>query len=437
MMPDMTTPNPAYAAAQQAARASFGRLVSWLAWQWRDIAAAEDALADALLKALERWPIDGIPSSPDAWLLSVAKRQLLQLARHNKVCSDPAVTVLLEQQYGQDKGASMAIIPDARLNLMFVCAHPAIDEKIRTPLMLQIVLGLQANEIASAMLMSPARLAQRLVRAKQKIKDTGLCFEEPDASDLPARLHDVLEAIYGAFGLSVEAIAGAESRITDLQQEAIFLCSLVCTLMPEVAEAQGLLALMLFRQARRAAQLSPQGDFIPLPGQDMQRWDKAAILRADQLLWMAAGQRQPGPFQLEAAIQSAHCHRLFTGETPWTGIAQLYAQINRYYPTTGSRVAGAVAFAEAGDAAAGLAQLRAIEQSHSNGFQPWWVAYAHCLRMLGQKDQATAALKMALGLTSDVRLRKYLERLLQYFLNGSAASVGCIETDVQLSYRLF
>lgn len=412
-MPDMTTPNPAYAAAQQVARASFGRLVSWLAWQWRDIAAAEDALADALLKALERWPIDGIPSSPDAWLLSVAKRQLMQLARHNKVRSDPAVTALLEQEYAQDEGAPKTIIPDARLKLLFVCAHPAIDEKIRTPLMLQVVLGLQASEIAPAMLMSPATLAQRLVRAKQKIKDTGLRFEEPDASDLPARLHDVLEAIYGAFGLSVEAIAGAESRITDLQLEAIFLCGLVCTLMPEAAEAQGLLALMMFRQARRAAQLSSQGDFIPLPEQDMQRWDKAAILRADQLLWTAASQCKPGPFQLEAAIQSAHCHRLFTGKTPWAGIAQLYAQINQYYPTTGSRVAGAVALAEAGDAAAGLAQLRAIEQSHSNGFQPWWVAYAHCLRLLGQKDEATAALKMALGLTSDVRLRKYLERLLQ------------------------
>ena len=279
--------------------------------------------------------------------------------------------------------------------------------------MLQIVLGLHASEIASAMLMSPARLAQRLVRAKQKIKDTGLRFEEPDASDLPARLHDVLEAIYGAFGLSVEAIAGAESRITDLQQEAMFLCGLVCTLMPEVAEAQGLLALMLFRQARRAAQSSPKGDFIPLPEQDVQRWDKAAILRADQLLWTAASQGQPGPFQLEAAIQSAHCHRLFTGKTPWAGITQLYAQINRYYPTTGSRVAGAVALAEAGDAAASLAQLRAIEQSQSNGFQPWWVAYAHCLKLLGQKDEAIAALKMALGLTSDVRLRKYLERLCQ------------------------
>jgi RNA polymerase sigma-70 factor, ECF subfamily len=414
-MSDNPTNHPAYTAAQQAARESFGRLVSWLAWQWRDIAAAEDALADALLKALERWSIDGIPSSPDAWLLSVAKRELLQVARHDKMRSDPAVTALLEQEFEYDEGASTVSIPDARLKLMFVCAHPAIDEKIRTPLMLQIVLGLQVADIAPAMLTSPTTLAQRLVRAKQKIKDTGLRFDEPEASELPARLHDVLEAIYGAFGLSVDAIAGAENRVTDLQQEAIFLCGLVCELLPQAAEAKGLLALMLFRQARRAAQYDAHGDFVPLSEQDVNQWDKAAILRADQLLWTAAQQRQPGPFQLEAAIQSAHCHRLFTGNTPWAGITQLYAQINQHYPTTGSRVAGAVALAESGNPEAALVQLHVIEKSHSSSFQPWWVAYSHCLYLTGKVGEAKAALTTALGLTSDLRLRKYLERRFSAF----------------------
>jgi RNA polymerase sigma-70 factor, ECF subfamily len=323
--------------------------------------------------------------------------------------SDPAVTALLEQEFEYDEGASTVSIPDARLKLLFVCAHPAIDEKIRTPLMLQIVLGLQVADIAPAMLTSPTTLAQRLVRAKQKIKDTGLRFDEPEASELPARLHDVLEAIYGAFGLSVDAIAGAENRVTDLQQEAIFLCGLVCELLPQAAEAKGLLALILFRQARRAAQYDANGDFIPLSDQDANQWGKASILRADQLLWTAAHQRQPGPFQLEAAIQSAHCHRLFTGSTPWAGIAQLYAQINQHYPTTGSRVAGAVALAESGNPEAALAQLHAIDKSHSNSFQPWWVAYSHCLHLTGQVNEAKAALTTALGLTSDVRLRRYLE----------------------------
>lgn len=403
--------NDAYAAAAIAARTSFGRLVSWLAWQWRDIAAAEDALSEALLKALQRWPREGIPASPDAWLLTVAKRELLQAARHDKVRFDPAVTALLEQQESDGRSAGEPLelrIPDARLKLLFVCAHPAIDQKIRAALMLQTVLGLQAAEIAPAMLTSPAALAQRLVRAKQKIRDAGLRFEEPDAAELPGRLHDVLEAIYAAFGLGADAVDGAESRVTDLQQEAMFLCSLVVELMPREAEAKGLLALMLLVQARRKARFSAEGEFVPLALQDVTLWDRGAILRADQLLGQAANLRQPGPFQLEAAIQSAHCHRLFGGGTPWRGIAQLYAQMNRLYPTAGSLVAGAVALAEAGDLAQAMAQLTAMDEKLTVNFQPWWVAKAHLLTLQGRDEESRIALQTAIGLTTDVRLRRFL-----------------------------
>lgn len=404
--------NDAHAAAASAARTSFGRLVSWLAWQWRDIAAAEDAMSEALFKALQRWPREGIPASPDAWLLAVAKRELLQMARHDKVRFDPGVMALLEQQESDGQSADHALeirIPDARLKLLFVCAHPAIDQKTRAALMLQTVLGLQAAEIAPAMLTSPTALAQRLVRAKQKIRDAGLRFEEPEAAELPRRLHDVLEAIYGAFGLSIDAVDGAESRVTDLQQEAIFLCSLVVELMPRAAEAQGLLALMSLVQARRKAQFSAQGEFIPLALQDTTLWDRGAILHADQLLWQAAQLRQLGPFQLEAAIQSAHCHRLFGGSTPWHGIAQLYAQMNQFYPTAGSLVAGAVALAEAGEPAQGMAQLTAMDEKLTVNFQPWWVAKAHLLMLQGRDKEAQIALQKAIGLTTDVRLRRFLE----------------------------
>jgi RNA polymerase sigma-70 factor (ECF subfamily) len=413
MKPDSASPtNDAHAAAAVAARTSFGRLVSWLAWQWRDIAAAEDALSEALFKALERWPHEGIPASPDAWLLTVAKRELLQLARHDKVRFDPKVLALLEQQESNGQSPDNAPevrIPDARLKLLFVCAHPAIDRKIRAALMLQTVLGLQAAEIAPAMLTSPTTLAQRLVRAKQKIRDTRLRFEEPEAAELPQRLHDVLEAIYAAFGLSVDAVDGAEIRVTDLQQEAMFLCSLVVELMPRAAEAQGLLALMFLVQARRKAQFSAQGEFIPLALQDMTLWDRGAILQGDQLLWQAAKFRKPGPFQLEAAIQSAHCHRLFGGSTPWQGIAKLYAQMNQYYPTAGSLVAGAVALAEAGNTALGLAQLTAMDEKLTLNFQPWWVAKAHLLTLQGRDKEAQSTLQTAIGLTTDVRLRRFLE----------------------------
>ncbi|TAH12439.1 MAG: RNA polymerase subunit sigma-70 [Curvibacter sp.] len=397
-------------AAEAAARESYGRLVSYLAWQWRDIAAAQDAMGDALLKALEIWPVSGIPDSPDAWLLSVAKRELLQVARHNKVRSDPAVSAVLAQETLVEDVPS---IPDARLKLMFVCAHPAIDERIRIPLMLQTVLGLQVAEMAPALMLTPTTLAQRLVRAKQKIRDTGIRFEEPELREIPGRLAFVLESIYGAFGLSMDAVDGAESRITDLQEEALYLCDIVCHLLPEDPEALGLSALMRFIHARRNAQIDDSGKFVPLAEQDALLWDRDAIVSADQTLWKAAQQRRPGPFQLEAAIQSAHCHRLFTGITPWNGIAALYAQINSYFPTQGSLVAGAVAITEAGDLRAGLRQLEAMEQSLVKSFQPWWVAKGYLLSKGNARDrqEADKAFQIAIGLTMQSRLRAHLQLL--------------------------
>jgi len=399
-------------AAERAARESFGRLASYLAWQWRDLASAQDALADALLKALEVWPTDGIPDKPDAWLLTVARRQLLQAARHDRLRADPAVAVLLDQDAVHTDAPP---IPDARLKLMFVCAHPAIDEKVRIPLMLQTVLGLQVADMASALMLSPAALAQRLVRAKQKIRDTGMRFEEPEPSELPERLHAVLESIYGAFGLSLDAVDGAESRIIDLQEEALYLCAIVCDLLPHEPEARGLLALMTFCTARRGARADAQGRFVPLAQQDVALWDREAIARADQWLWLAAQQRKPGPFQLEAAVQSAHCHRLFTGQTPWAGIAQLYGQINAHYPTQGSLVAGAVALGEAGDVAGGLQQLDQMEPAMTRSFQPWWVARAYLLSLRGESSRQLAdqAYKTAIGLTTQLVVKSHLESVRQ------------------------
>lgn len=395
-------------AVERAARESYGRLVSYLAWQWRDIAAAQDALGDALVKALETWPREGVPDSPDAWLLTVAKRQLLQMARHDKVRFDPAVTALLAKDEAE---VHTFTIPDARLKLLFVCAHPAIDEKVRIPLMLQTVLGLEVADMAHALLLSPTTLAQRLVRAKQKIRSTGLRFDEPEARELPERLHHVLESIYGAFGLSVDAMDGAEARVLDLKDEALYLCSIVCQLLPESAEAKGLLALMTFSNARRAAQVDAHDRFVPLAQQDVLLWDKNAIVQADQLLWVAAQSRTPGPFQLEAAVQSAHCHRLFTGQTPWQGIADLYRQINMFYPTEGACVAGAVALAEAGDVAAGLQQLDTMNRDTVKSFQPWWVARGYLLSKLDKQspNAADAVYQTAIGLTTQQKIRDYLE----------------------------
>jgi RNA polymerase sigma-70 factor, ECF subfamily len=395
-------------AVELAARHSFGRLVAWLAWKWGDVAAAEDAMADALAKALEHWPTSGIPQDPDAWLLTVAKRQLIQAARHHKLTVDPAVTILLEKE--QPRADQ---IPDTRLNLMLICAHPAIDERVHMPLMLQTVMGLEVSQIAPAMLVAPSTLMQRLVRAKAKIRDHKIRFEVPDVSELPSRLQSVLEAIYAAFGLGIDAMDGADTPISGLDTEALFLIELVRQLAPDSAEATGLWALMTFNKARQSARFDALGRFVALQDQDCRLWNRAAIMAADQTLWQVAQERQLGPFQLEAAIQSAHCQRLFTGKTPWAAIAQLYETLNRQDPSAGSLVAGAVAMGESGNPSAGLAQLDALDHTLRHSFQAWCVARAHLLSMLCSAEADTTddirhAYEKAMGLTVDSRLRNHL-----------------------------
>lgn len=398
--------------AETVARESFGRLVSWLAYQWRDIAAAEDALSDALLKALIHWPETGIPSSPEAWLLTVAKRQLLQKVRHEKLA--PAFSFFNaadENVTDDDLLQLVAEIPDKRLALMLTCAHPEIEETMRMPLMLQSVLGLQASEIASAMLVSPGALAQRLVRAKQKIRAQQLSYDEAEINDMPDRIQFVLEAIYGAYGIGNDDLDGIETRITDLTQEAIFLCNLVCELLPTSAEAKGLLALMLFNQARKPTHSSAGDIFIPLSQKDSQLWDKKMIQQADSILLDAFSHRQPGYFQLEAAVQSAHCHRLFTGVTPWKAIADLYRQINQHFPTQGSIVAGAVAMAESGNPQAAVNLLESMDRTFTQQFQPWWVAKAHISSLMSDHNAARAALDRAIGLSTQQKIINYLIEL--------------------------
>ena len=403
------------AAAERAARQSYGRLLAHLAWRWRDIAAAEDALAEAFAAALESWPRTGVPDAPDAWLMTAAKRQLLQAARHQKVVDDPAATILLPDENTPAPDMTTAPLPDDRLKLLFVCAHPAIDAAVRTPLMLQTVLGLDAQRIASAFLVSPSAMAQRLVRAKAKIAQAGIRFEEPEARDLPERTQAVLEAIYAAYTLGSDSTHAPDSAASDLTDEAIFLADLAAALMPAQAEAAGLLALLLLCEARRAARFDSEGAFVPLHEQDAMRWDTALIRRADQILRSAAAMAAPGPLQLEAAIQAAHCHRAFTGgAVPWAGIAQLYGQLVALSPTVGALVGHAVAVGEASSAREGLALLDALAAQAGprqlDNYQPHWVARAHLLARLGHTDAARACYTRAIGLTTLPAVRSHLQR---------------------------
>ena len=298
----------ARSAAEHTLRESYGRLIALLARRTHDLAAAEDALGDAFAIALAQWPALGVPANPEAWLLTVARNKLRDQWRSHTLHATASETLrALADEYAERDPA--LTFPDERLRLMFVCAHPAIAAAVRSPLMLQVVLGLDVARMSGAFLSSPAALAQRLVRAKQKIKDAGIPFEVPAREALPARLQDVLDGIYVAYGTGWDDIDGTEYKHAGLTEEALQLGAAMVMLMPAAAEPLGLLALMLFCDARTAARRAASGNYVPLSEQDTREWDQNKIATADALLIKAAAYRDFGPYQLEAAIQSAHCQR--------------------------------------------------------------------------------------------------------------------------------
>jgi predicted RNA polymerase sigma factor len=400
----------AHHAIDQAARDSYGRLVAFLAARSRDVASAEDALADAFVAALETWPQTGVPEKPEAWLLTTARRKLIDHARHDRVHAE-AVTTLLELA---DKAREMAsgdgVFPDERLKLLFLCAHPAIDEAARTPLMLQTVLGLDAARIASAFLVKPTAMGQRLSRVKTKIRDAAIAFEVPEAEELPERLDAVLEAIYAAYGSGWDDVAGADPRRKGLAVEALDLGRLLLRLMPGEPEVQGLLALMLHCEARRDARRTPAGTYAPLSRQDVGQWSKPMIEEAERCLSAAAQAGRMGRFQLEAAIQSVHAQRAYTGQTDWEGVALLYEGLVRLAPTIGALVGRAAAVAEARGAETGWAMLEKVPASAVQSYQPYWALAAHLLKRMGRTEEARTAYSRAIGLCEDSAMREFLTR---------------------------
>lgn len=404
----MSATELANTAAARTAREAYGRLLAALAMRFRDIAAAEDALSEAFAQALARWPETGVPRSPEAWLMTVAKNQLRQRARHQSVTVAAGVVRALEQVHAElsERAPELA---DHRLRLLLVCAHPAIDEAVRTPLMLQTVLGLDAARIAHAYLVAPAAMGQRLVRAKQKIRDAGISFELPEASELPSRMASVREAVYAAFGVDFDAPArsdGGESQ--PFADEALYLAHVLSELAPDDAECLGLYALLRLSYARRAARFREDGSFVPLTKQDVARWNRAAILEGNATLLRAAACRVPGPFQLEAAIQSAHCQRLFSGQTPWSAIDLLYSSLNRHWPTISSAVAHAAVLVELERLDDARQLLTSLEPARVESYAPYWVVLSHVLRKKSQREPARAALVKGIALTANASMRAYL-----------------------------
>lgn len=395
----------ARSAAEGAARASYGRLLSLLAARSRDIAASEDALSEAFLAALRTWPVQGVPDNPDAWLLTAARNQLKNVARHRAVADASAVDLALLQ----DEAAPVPDeVPDNRLKLLFVCAHPAIDAAARTPLMLQTVLGLDAEKIGAAFLVAPATMGQRLVRAKKKIKLARLRFELPTGDDLHERLQDVLDAVYAAYGTSWDAIAGADTGARDLAQEALFLARLIVALLPEAPDARGLLALLLYCESRRGARRAPDGRFVPLQSQDTALWSREMVIEAEQHLSVGSRAGVFGRYLCEAAIQSVHAQRAVTGRTHHAALTTLYSLLVERCPSVGALVNQAAALLEAGEPAQALAVLGRLDRSDVAGYQPYWVTLAHAHRAAGDGLAAAQALERAIGLTEDAAIRDFL-----------------------------
>jgi RNA polymerase sigma-70 factor (ECF subfamily) len=393
-------------AAELAARVSYGRLVAYLASRSRDVAAAEDALGDAFVAALSTWPRDGVPARPEAWLLTTARRRLLDAGRHAAV--ETLALPALSTMANAVEAIRSTAFPDERLKLLFVCAHPAIDEAMRTPLMLQTVLGFDAARIAAAFVVAAPTMGQRLARVKTKIRDAGIRFEVPEAHELPLRLGSVLDAIYAAYGNSWEDVAGADPRREGLAEEAIWLGRLVTRLMPVEPEAHGLLALMLHCEARREARHDLASGYVPLSQQDTTRWSWPMIEEAERILLAASQAKKPGRFQLEAAIQSVHAARAETGRTDWEAIALLYGGLLRCAPTIGAHVGHAAAIAETLGAAAGSTALDAMPSDAVANYQPYWALKAHLSRALGRANQARDAYAQAISLTEDAAAREFL-----------------------------
>jgi RNA polymerase sigma-70 factor (ECF subfamily) len=393
------------------ARASYGRLLAYLSRETRDVAGAEDALSETLLAALTSWQKDGVPRQPEAWLLTAARHRLIDESRRRRVRTEHEDTVRLLTLESTTAAVTEDTFADRRAELLFVCAHPAIDPSMHTPLMLQTVLGLDAARIAQAFLVPPATMGQRLVRAKRKILEAGIPFELPQEGDLPQRLDAVLEAIYAAYGLGRDEVAGVDQPGLDLAGEAVWLARVVSDRLPDEPEIHGLLALMLFCDARSAARRTADGHYVPLSEQNPATWSAAAIREAETELAAASRLGRIGRFQLEAAIQSVHTERAQTGRTNWAAIVVFYEHLVELAPTLGARVAQAAAVAEAHGAAAGLAQLDRIDRASVASYQPFWAVRAHLLRQAGETSAAAevnAAYDRAIGLAQDPATRQFL-----------------------------
>ena len=399
------TPYEARAAVELAARASYGRLVAILAAPTGDLSLAEDALADAFERALATWPDVGVPDNPEGWLLTVARNRLRDVwksaAHRTSAPLDAATDRGLDAASSPLDHLDPGAVPDRRLELLMVCAHPAIDAGIRTPLMLQTVLGFDAAQIAAAYAVTPGSMAQRLVRAKRRIKNIRIPFVIPDRHALSERLPAVLEAVYGCYAIAWPQAGDVDS----LAAEARYLAVTLAALLGTEPEAWALAALVTLSLGRARPAYLP---YLPLDEQDPATWDAGLIAEGEAYLRRADGTATPKRFYLEAAIQAVHCDRARTGVTDWEALHTLYTALVGVAPSLGARVAHAAVAGRLNGPGPGLALLDQIADG-ADGFQPLHAARADLLTRAGRHDAARAAYDRAIALAHDPRIRTYLQ----------------------------
>ena len=399
--------------ADAVARRSYGRLVAFLAARTRDVASVEDALAEAFASALQDWPRNGCPANPEGWLLTAARRKLIDFARRRRTGDAAGGELQLIAEELEAAAAASTThelqIPDQRLALMFACAHPAIEAGVRAPLILQVLLGLDAAMIASAFLTSPTAMGQRLVRAKDKIRKAGIPFRIPEPEELPGRLGAVLDAIYAAFSEGWTDSGGTDVARRDLAEEALFLGQLVTQMLPDEPEALGLLALMLYVEARRPARRNARGEYVPMAEQDMSLWNMDMIEAAEGLLLRASPLNSIGRYQIEAALQSAHVARRRSGHANWGAVVQLYDALLALSGSPVVAINRALAVAEVDGAPAALAILEGLAADERlTQYQPYWAARAELLARTNACDGARHAYEVAIGLERDPAVRHFL-----------------------------
>jgi RNA polymerase sigma-70 factor, ECF subfamily len=403
------------AAVDAAFRDEWGRVVATLIRTTGDWDLAEECAQDAFTLALQRWPRDGIPGRPGAWLTTAARNRAIDVLRRKAVGAAKLreVAAMTPEPEPPAEMTDDSGVPDDRLRLMFTCCHPALSLEARVALTLRTLAGLTTAEIARAFLSSEPTMAKRLVRAKQKIQNAGIPYRVPPAHLLSERTPGVLGVVYLLFNEGYSATAGADLVRQNLCAEAIRLARVLATLMPDEAEAAGLLALMLLHHARRAARVDAGGDLVTLEDQDRGQWDGAEIAEGVSVLDRALRRGQPGPYQVQAAIAACHATAATAADTDWAQIAALYEQLARFLPTPVVELNHAVAVGMAKGPAAGLPLVAALEASgRLAGYHLLPATRADLLRRLGRLAEAAVAYAEALELASTDAERRFLRRRL-------------------------